>query len=272
MSRERKGYIDVQELMAQVPLERALEYYGAELSEIRRIGEEIRTKCFLACGRSGETGDRALSIQPDHPAKIWRCFEQGCGRGGNLVSLCDYLKPGEHSEGKPRGERFKAILKDLQAMAADEAGAGWEAKAANQRAAPGDAVTISRPLRREGNVPLARSPNERARGLVNLDEKFIVDPAKMSPKAASYFRRRPYLTPEACQKWRIGYLPRDTGGDHAGGTMRGKIVYPMLSDEGEVLTWFGRDPDYEGKQHEWIGGGKQGKEPEKYHFVKGFQR
>ena len=29
--------------------------------------------------------------------------------------------------------------------------------------------------------------------------------------------------------------------------MRGKIVYPMLVEDGEVLTWFGRDPEYEGK-------------------------
>ena len=54
--------------------------------------------------------------------------------------------------------------------------------------------------------------------------------------------------------------------------MRGKIVYPMLSESGEVLTWFGRDPEYDGKVHDWIVGGKQGKEPEKYHFVQGFQR
>ena len=107
---------------------------------------------------------------------------------------------------------------------------------------------------------------------MNLDAKFVVDPAVMSPKAASYFRHRTYLTPEVCGKWRMGYLPRDAGGDRAGGTMRGKIVYPILSDNGEVLTWFGRDPEYEGKRHEWIVGGRQGKEPEKYHFVSGFQR
>ena len=28
---------------------------------------------------------------------------------------------------------------------------------------------------------------------MNLDEKFVVDPAAMSPKAASYFRHRPFL-------------------------------------------------------------------------------
>jgi hypothetical protein len=88
-------------------------------------------------------------------------------------------------------------------------------------------------------VPLAASDNERARALVNLDQKFIVDVAQMSPKAGSYFRHRSYLTPEACRRWRIGYLPRDSGGDRAGGTMRGKIVYPMCSEDGEIVTWFG---------------------------------
>ena len=100
----------------------------------------------------------------------------------------------------------------------------------------------------------------------------MVDAAAMSPKAASYFRHRPFLTPEMCRKWRVGYLPRDAAGDHAGGTMRGKIVYPLFAEDGEVLTWFGRDPEYDGKLHEWIGGGKQGKEPEKHHFVTGFAR
>ena len=252
--------------MAQVTLEQAAAYYGIALPEMQRIGSEVRMRCFLNCGRKEETGQRALAIQADHRAKIWRCFEAGCGRRGNLVSLCDLMKPGEHAEGKPRGERFKAILHDLQAIAAGAVRA--EVSPAGEEPAPAT-TEQKRPV---GNLPLAQSDNERARALVNLDAKFVVDPAAMSPKAASYFRHRPFLTPEVCQKWRVGYLPRDTGGDRAGGTMRGTIVYPMLSDNGEVLTWFGRDPEYDGKVHEWIVGGKQGQEPEKYHFVKGFQR
>ncbi len=39
-----------------------------------------------------------------------------------------------------------------------------------------------------------------------------------------------------------------------------------------LLCWFGRDPLYEEKQQAWLAGGKQAKEPEKFHFVKGFQR
>lgn len=253
--------------MERVSLDQVLAFYGVAVPEMKRVGNEIRTRCFLLCGRHQETGERAIAIQADHPAKVWRCFEVGCGKSGNLVSLCDFLKPGENGGGRPRGERFKAILRDLRSMA----------DGGTQTAPPvADAepeTTLPAPARsRSGNAPLCESDNERAKALVDLDRKFIVDPASMSPKAAGYFRHRRFLTPEMCRRWRVGYLPRDAGADRAGGTMRGKIVYPILREDGEVLTWFGRDPEYEGREHAWICGGKQGAEPEKYHFVKGFGR
>lgn len=71
----------------------------------------------------------------------------------------------------------------------------------------------------------------------------------------------------------LGYLPRDAGGeDKSGGTMRGSVVYCYLSAENEVLTWFGRDPDFERKHQLWLVGDKSDREPEKFHFVKGFHR
>src|SRR5436190_7645787 len=92
------------------------------------------------------------------------------------------------------------------------------------------------------------------------------------PRSSSYLRKRPFLTPDVCQQWRMGYLPRDTGGeDKSGGTMRGKVVYPCLSEAGDVLTWFGRDPEFEEKHQQWEVAGKKDREPEKFHFVKGFQ-
>ena len=268
MAGEKPGFVNVDELMRQVTFEQAAAYYGVPLPEIHRVGNEIRTRCFLNCGHSDQTGDRALAIQAEHPAKIWRCHQYGCGKGGNLVSLCDLLKPGPHSEGKPRGERFKAIIADLLAMTRGEA--PQTAPSPESPAGRGPAPPRKQPGR--ANIPLAESDNERARGLVNLDAKFIVDVAQMSPRASSYFRSRPFLSPEVCKRWRMGYLPRDTGGDHAGGTMRGKIVYPMLSESGEALTWFGRDPEFEAKHQAWVAGGKQDREPEKFHFVKGFHR
>src|SRR5471032_2312694 len=94
------------------------------------------------------------------------------------------------------------------------------------------------------NIPLKDSENERARALVELDKKFVVAVTDMNPKASSYVRKRPFLTSEVMRKWRMGYLPRDAGGDRTGGTMRGKITYAYLSEAGEALCFFGRDPEF----------------------------
>ena len=260
MNRPRSGFINVDELMPQVTLEQVAQFYGLALPEIHRVGEEVRMQCFLSCGCSEQTGNRALAMKIDHPAKQWKCHHYGCGKGGNLISLMDLLKPGENMDGRPRGERFKAIVADLKEMV--EGGVSGEA------AAP----PAKKPEKPAENVRLKDSPIERARALVDLDAKFITDPAEMNPAAASYFRNRPYLTQEVCEAWRMGYLPRNTGGDKAGGTMRGKIVYALPNDDGDVLTWFGRDPQYEEKHSQWLGAGKQGRQPEKFHFVKGFHR
>jgi 5S rRNA maturation endonuclease (ribonuclease M5) len=265
MTPEKKSsFIKVDELMPKVSLEQVAAYYGVQLPDLHRTANETRTRCFLICGRTQETGDRALAIQTDDPARKWHCHQYGCGKGGNLISLCDLLKPGTNAGGRPRGQRFKEIAADLQAIASGAS------RAEGAAAAPAKPPSAEAP---KVNLPLAESPNERARGLVNLDQKFVLDIAAMPPKASAYFRRRLFLTPEVCKKWRVGYLPRDAGGeDKSGGTMRGKIVYGYQSEGAELLTWFGRDPEFEDKHQKWVGGGKQGQEPEKFHFVKGFHR
>lgn len=70
---KKRAFINVDELMPQAAVEQVAAYYGVTLPEIRRIGQEIRTRCFLNCGRSEETGDRALAIRADEPTKPWRC-------------------------------------------------------------------------------------------------------------------------------------------------------------------------------------------------------
>lgn len=261
----KNAFINVDELMPQVSLEQAASFYGVALPELKRIGSETRTRCFLNCGRTEETGDRALAIQTDHPARQWKCHAYSCGKGGNLVSLCDLMKLGDSAGGRPRGDRFKAIAADLQAMV--------RGVVASEQPVSRPAPTPAPAPKPKVNVPLSRSDNERARALVDLDRKFVVEVAEMSPKAAAYFRRRPFLSSEVCRKWRVGYLPHDVGGeDKGGGTMRGKVVFALLSEKGEVLTWFGRDPEFEEKHQRWIAGGRVDREPEKYHFVKGFHR
>ena len=265
MAAEKKPFVPVDELLPKISLAQVAQHYGATLPELHRVGEETRTRCFLNCGKASATGDRVLAIQEQHPAKQWHCHQYGCGKGGNLVSLADFLAPGTPSGGRPRGERFKAIARDLQAIVEGKPAPADGAKESKPSAAPLEAKP---PI----NVPLKDSPNERARGLLALDRKFVVDVASMSPAASGYVRRRAFLTPEALRSWRAGYLPRDTGEDKSGGTMRGKIVYPYLSETGDVLTWFGRDPEFEQKHQAWSASDKSEREPEKFHFVKGFHR
>ena len=264
MADKNRGFINVDELVPQVTVEQVAAYYGVQLPDLKRIGDETRTRCFLNCGRTEETGDRALAIQEGHPAKQYQCHQYGCGKNGNLIGIMDLLKPGPNMGGHPRGDRFKQIAADLRAMVD-----GVVAPAGGTRPAVAPPVRPPEPKR---NLTLSASDNERARGLVNLDAKFITDPALMPPAAASYFRRRPFLTSEVCRQWCMGYLPRDSGDDKSGGTMRGKIVYGYADQEGNVLTWFGRDPDFDEKHRRWEATDRSDTEPDKFHFVKGFHR
>src|SRR5206468_3719700 len=43
-------------------------------------------------------------------------------------------------------------------------------------------------------------------------------------------------------------------------------------ETGDVLTWFGRDPEFEEKHKTWQATDKSEREPEKLHFVKGYHR
>lgn len=264
-SEKRPAFTNVDELQQQISVEQAATFYGLALPELKRVGSETRTACFLVCGKTKETGDRALAIQESDPTKKWHCHQYGCGKGGNLVGLCDLMKPGSNMGGRPRGERFKQIAADLVAMT--------QGLLRGVDVAPPAAVKPPAPPDEKRNVPLKNSTNERARALTELDRKFVTDIAAMNPKTSAYFRRRAFLSPEVCRQWRMGYLPRDTGSeDKSGGTMRGKVVYPYLSEAGEVLTWFGRDPEFEDKHQAWDNSRKAEREPEKFHFVKGFHR
>lgn len=118
-------------------------------------------------------------------------------------------------------------------------------------------------------MPLKKSDNERARALVTLNDQLLVQPDEMNPEAASYFRRRAdWLTPEVARKWEMGYLPRS-----AKGLLRGRIVYGMLDQRGDVLSWFGRDPGFEKKYLQWVSAGRpEHGRPVKHRFVRGFHR
>ncbi len=120
MPERKSSFIKVDELLPEVSLEQAAAFYGVSLPEMRQVGDEVRMRCFLACGRSEETGDRAIAVQVDNPVKPWKCHVYQCQKGGNLVGLCDLMAPGTNAGGKPRGERFKQIAADLMAITRGE--------------------------------------------------------------------------------------------------------------------------------------------------------
>ncbi len=261
MSERKSSFIDVDKLMPQVSIEQAAEYYGIALPQIRHVGDEIRMKCFLACGRAEETGDRAIAVRVENPVKPWKCHAYECQKGGNLVGLCDLMKPGENAGGRPRGERFKAIAADLVSMAGGAEPPARTAEAAIIVKSP------KAPEKPDVNVPLFASENERARELVTLHEQFVTDVAAMPPEASAYFRRRAFLTPEVCQKFSMGYLPQSSKS-----LVRGHVVYGYRSPTGEMLTWFGRNVRYEEQVAKWKASDRSEPEPIKTRFVKGFHR
>jgi hypothetical protein len=134
--------------------------------------------------------------------------------------------------------------------------------------------TVTPPL--PSNTPLIDSTEPHIRELHNIDAKLIRDIAAMNPAAAAYVRRHPCLTSESMTKWRCGYLPNDGGGDKRGWSLRGSILYPVLSEHGKVLAWVGRDVQYEQKEREYqqlSPAERVGKEPPaKHRFPKGFHR
>ena len=98
----------------------------------------------------------------------------------------------------------------------------------------------------------------------------------MNPAAAGYVRKHPCLTPESMAKWRCGYLPNDGGGDKRGWSLRGSILYPVLSEQGKVLAWVGRDVQYEQKERDYQALSpaerRRQESPAKHRFPKGFHR
>lgn len=267
MTDGKRGFIDVDTLQRELAaqggeVERIAAFYQRSLPELHRTQDETRMACQFACGRDGMTGDRALSIKTQADGAVFRCFQYGCTVRGNLLTLMYWMK---HDHG-PSGERlhgseFREIAADLQALVRGEPRSVDEHQPEPERSV---AAEVAVPA---VNVPLKDSENERARELVTLDAKFVTDVASMNPKASAYVRSRPFMTPELMQKFRCGYLPND-----AGSLLRGHFVYGWSDPDGNILTWFGRNLNFEEQHAKWKRAGDSKDEPSKFRFVKGFHR
>jgi 5S rRNA maturation endonuclease (ribonuclease M5) len=264
---EKSGYVNVDELQAQTSLEEAAARCSATL-DIRGQGKEVRMDCPFGCA-GDHCGRKELAINVENPQKVFMCHAYSCKFRGNLLTLMHgWLTGAKPTGNKLSGAEFQRVKKVLANRYPAERQAPPAAKSPETAESPPPV-----PLR---NVPLADSLEEKVRELHNIDEKFLVDVADMNPAAAAYVRRHQALSPESMRKWRVGYLPNDGGGDKRGWSLRGNIIYPVLSEDGKVLSWVGRDTQYEAKELEFSRippAERDGKDPPaKHRFPKGFHR
>ena len=267
MTERKRGFIDVDALQRELAaqgdvVERVANFYHRSLPELHKTTDETRLACHFACGRENVTGDRALSVKTQADGAVFRCFHYGCTVRGNLLTLMYWMKYDHGPSGERlQGAEFREIAEDLQALARGES----RPESAQTQLHANRSADV--PVALLVNVPLKDSENERARELVTLDNKFITDVAAMNPKASAYVRRRAFMTPEMMRKFRCGYLPND-----AGSLLRGHFVYGWPDANADILTWFGRNLNFEEQHEKWKRSGDSKDEPSKFRFVKGFHR
>lgn len=231
------SYQSVDDLQAQTSLHEAAAKCGITL-DVHGSGRQVRLDCPFNC-QGDHAGKRELSVDTGNPQKVFACHAYECQMRGNLLTLMHgWLTGTPPTGGKLKGEEFKRVRGVLSGSATPLPSAGEKKTAA-------EGEPKKEPAR---NVPLAQSENEKARELTTLDEKFVRDVATMPPAAASYVRRHRCLTLASMEKWRVGVMPADGGSDKRGWSVRGQLLYPMLSQDGKLLAWVARDPQFETKE------------------------
>lgn len=232
---EPPRYTSVDDLQAQLTVSEAANLCGVTLDAASH-GRQLRLDCPFGCP-GDHASKREVSVNTENPQKVFCCHAYGCQVRGNLLLLMHgWLTGGLPTGGKLKGQEFNRVKQVLTGTVPEKLSLPSPGTVSTKSSAPS--------LK---NRPLAASDNEKARELVTLDEKFITDVGAMPPAAASYVRGHPCLSPASMQKWRVGLLPQDGGGDKRGWSLRGQLLYPILSAEGELLAWVSRDPQFETK-------------------------
>lgn len=240
---EQPHYQSVDDLQAQTTLQEAAAKCGVAV-EVHGSGRQARLDCPFGCP-GDHAGRREISVDTANPQKVFACHAYSCEVRGNLLALMHgWLTATRPAGGKLKGDEFKRVRDVLSGAPQQAAAVAKKQPAAGASEKAEDAVR---------NVPLALSSNEKARDLATLDQKFLRDVAHMPPPAASYVRRHPCLTPAMMAKWQVGVLPLDGGGDKRGWSLRGQLLYPVLAEDGKVLAWVARDPQYEAKEEAFKG-------------------
>src|SRR5437867_3530445 len=166
----RHGYVQVDELIAQVTPQQVAAFFGVPFPA--EVSGEVRIPSVFADQSPGENSYGALTINLDQPQNPIYCHVTGTR--GNLLTLIHGFKHHRPpASGKLRGDEFKEAARLLQEIAGKV-----DAVLASQPmpvvASPAPTATAasepnnSEPVRR--NIALKDSENERARMLVTLHE------------------------------------------------------------------------------------------------------
>lgn len=263
---DQPRYVSVDDLQAQTSLPEAAAKCGTNI-EVHRQGTQVRLDCLFGCP-GDHAGRREISVDTGNPQKVFACHAYGCQLRGNMLMLMHGWLTGTRPTGdKLKGEEFKRVRNVLAGPATPLSPSAAPKEAAKS---PAKKTEVAR------NIPLAENENEKARELVTLDEKFLRDVAVMPPAAASYVRRHPSLSSASMEKWRVGVLPQDAGNDKRGWSLRGQLLYPLLSEDGKLLAWVARDPQFESKEQAFkaLSPDERAKEkpPAKHRFPADFKR
>lgn len=301
MPNPKSGYINnVDDLINRTPLSLVLQHYG--LPQPENSTGEYRMKCVFneTCSDS-QYGN--LTVRQDVAKQI---FCHSCNTRGNLLVLIHGLETHRPPDGgRLRGQEFKNAVNKLRQINGEvshhvprvsDAGSNLQSNpdAASQRTyktpsemkqqrreyeskplpessgrSPDQASSESTPPAKRVNTPLLRHDNEAARAIADLAKDLIVDVAQMSPEAAQYVRKRPWMTPELLQKWGAGWIP----GNGRSMFRKNYFVYTHRNERGEIVSYSGRDLNFETKWDDWIRNGKpEGKKPGKHRYVSGYHR
>ena len=259
--------MNVDQLQADASLTEAAAKCGVAL-DAHGSGQEVRLDCSFGC-QGDHCGRREIAVNTENPQKVFMCHAYQCGFRGNLLTLMHgWLTGTRPACEKLKGDEFHRVKNILASDAT---------VATRTDSSPPKITTSESPAPiPDRNIPLIESDDAKIRELATLDEKFIVDVATMPPATASYVRRHPCLSPESMKKWRSGILPLHGGDDKRGFSLRGNVIYPVLSEDGQVLAWIGRDPTYEQKERDFArltpAERTEVTAPMKHRFPKGFHR
>lgn len=257
-------FVDIDTFQRETTPQEAARLCGSDV-EITGEGRNVRIDCPFNC--SGDHArKREIAVDTENAAKQWKCHAYGCECRGNLLNLMYGWIKGQRCTGdRLRGKEFNEVK---QVIAGDKPAATpppkLAAKPAEQTAAP------------KTNPPLLAGEKSRLLMEPPIWEKLVTEIEAMSPEASAYVRRHPALSAASMEKWHVGLMPKDGGGDKRGWSLRDHIVYPFLSEENEVIAFVGRDPKYDEKLQAFEATSPAERDPKQRHikhkFPKGFHR